>query len=305
MALIENSGRILGWLYRDPIRGKSPSDNYFQRFAQGVTLSKHLIEQAQRISRETESRPEFPFARTNFEKNLPFVKDSVFLYMSYAPYFALSIYLLKDRRNFQKALHGLHALSEVSDRFYQKYPAHFPYGRQANTGLTYWRPDDLLYRFCYNFDSGNNTFPSQHVNLSAYCGLALLSGGYRRSAKLMLIWSVLIAASTLTAKQHFEIDVPAAMVLATKVNRRFSSLETMPSPAEFEAMKNEIFTETDGLLQNLIKGNYSPPPSERKGLIGHIDPEIIDIMRNIRILNPFDPIYSKVIENVMGMIWRS
>jgi hypothetical protein len=168
--------------------------------------------------------------------------------------------------------------------------------------LTRWKPDDLLYRFCYNFDSGNNTFPSQHINLSALCGLVLLHSGYKRSGKLLLLWSVLIAASTLTTKQHFQIDIPAALLLASKVNRRFGTLQKMPTTEEFEEIKKEIYAEADALLQNLIKGNYHPAPGEKINLIRHIDPAIIEIMKNIRRLNPFNPLYSEIIENTLGML---
>lgn len=240
--------------------------------------------------------PETPFPRTDFEKNLPFIKDSVYLYMSYAPFFATSIYLIKDQKNFEKSMQSMRALSEISDMFYHKYPAHFPYGREVNTKLTHWKPDDLLYRFCYNFDSGNNTFPSQHVNLSTLSGLVLLHSGYQRSGKLMLLWAVLIAASTLTTKQHFQIDVPAALLLASKVNQRFGDLQKMPDAREFEEIKKEIFAETDELLQGLIRGNFRPT------LLPHFDPTIIEVMRNIRQLNPFNPIYSEVIENILKML---
>jgi hypothetical protein len=302
---ITNAFRAGNWILRDPMRYKSPGDSYFKRFVQGWTLSQRLMALAQKTSRETDHLPETPFVRTDFEKKLPFVKNSVYLYMSYAPFFAISIYLIKDHKNFERTMFSMRALSEISDMFYNKYPAHFPFGRKANTKLTRWRPDDLLYRFCYNFDSGNNTFPSQHVNLSALCGLALLRGGYQRSGKSMLLWSILIAASTLTAKQHFQIDIPAALLLASKVNRRFFDMGKKPTPEEFEEIKREIFDETDALLQNLIRGNYDPAPHEKKNLIEHIDPAVIEAMKNIRSLNPLDPIYSEIIENTLEMILRS
>jgi hypothetical protein len=302
---ITNACGALKWIVRNPVRHKSPGDSYLKRFVQGWTLGRQLMALAQRTSRETDDMPDTPFLRTEFEKSIPFVKDSVYLYMSYAPFFVLSIYFIKDRKNFERAAQSMRALSEISIMFYHKYPAHFPHGRKINRELTRWKPDDLLYRFCYNFDSGNNTFPSQHVNLSILCGLILLRGGYRRSGKLMLLWSILIAASTLTTKQHFQIDIPAALLLASKVKQRFSAMQKMPTPQEFEEIKKEIFAEADALLQNLIKGNYHPAPRERKNLIRHIDPAVIEIMQNIRSLNPLSPIYSEIIENTLEMLLRS
>jgi len=254
------------------------------------------MELARKTSRATDNMAEFPFPRTEFEKKLPFVKDSVYLYMSYAPFFATSIYFMKDQKTFEKSMLSMRALSEISDMFYHKYPAHFPDGRQVNKNLTRFKPDDLLYRFCYNFDSGNNTFPSQHVNLSILCGLLLQHGSYQRSGKLMLLWSVLISASTLTTKQHFQVDVPAALVLASKVNYRFQAMKKMPTAQKIEQIKKEIFEETDKLLQGLIHGKRGP------NLLQHIDPAILDVMRNIQKLNPFNPVYSKVIKNTLGMM---
>jgi hypothetical protein len=293
---VTNAYRAVKWIVQNPVRHKSPGDSYFKRFVQGWKLTRQLTTLAKKTSQETDHLPETPLPRTEFERNLPFVKDSVYLYMSYAPFFAVSVYLIKDRVGFKKSMQSMRALSEISDMFYHKYPAHFRFGREVNTKLTRWKPDDLLYRFCYNFDSGNNTFPSQHVNLSALSGLVLLHSGYQRSGKLMLLWALLIAASTLTTKQHFQIDVPAALLLASKVNQRFGAMKKMPTPEEFKGIKKEIFAESDALLQGLIRGDF------QSSLLPHIDPAIIEIMKNIRELNPLNPIYSAVIENTLGMI---
>lgn len=293
--------KTINWVLQDAAPKKPGIKLPFSlRFIKALDLTKHSIALYHQTARETDVLPEYPFQATDFEKQVPFVKNSVWLYLSYIPFFVALVFFQKERSPFEQTLKTMWTLTTINNSFFRKYPAHFTHNRVPASSLTWWKPTDRLWRFLYDFDSSwNNLFPSQHVSLSVLCGLSLYHSGYRRSGRLLLLWAVLLGASTLTTKQHYQVDVVAALVLASKVHR-----ENCLKESNQEVAAEMIENHCDTLFKNLATGNYRPRPEEKIDLLLQIDPLIIEIMKNIRKLNPFNPLYSEIISNTLALIKR-
>jgi membrane-associated phospholipid phosphatase len=59
-----------------------------------------------------------------------------------------------------------------------------------------------------------NSFPSMHVGFSLFSALFILILGDVTLGVIALLWTVLVAASTLFAKQHHFLDIVAGVILA-------------------------------------------------------------------------------------------
>jgi len=65
----------------------------------------------------------------------------------------------------------------------------------------------------YSVDEPFNAFPSLHTSLSALCALLWLKAGSNIWI-IVLLWAVLIIASTVLVKQHYIVDVFGGVVVA-------------------------------------------------------------------------------------------
>lgn len=72
-----------------------------------------------------------------------------------------------------------------------------------------------LVRMIYFVDMPSGLTPSLHVSNSWFIALALWNGKYLRPT--LMVWALLIIASTLFIKQHFFVDVVSGLFLSTIV----------------------------------------------------------------------------------------
>ena len=70
-----------------------------------------------------------------------------------------------------------------------------------------------MLQILYSHDFPYNSFPSLHVGLSMLSAL-IINHENKSWGKVMLIWAVLIAISTLTTKQHTLVDVIGGLAVA-------------------------------------------------------------------------------------------
>src|SRR3989338_5554811 len=285
------------FIMSEPASRRPADSRYPARICRTLDIAGYATDLYKTTSRQTDKLPDYPFKLTDFERQMPFRKSSVRIYLSLIPYFFAAVYFVKDKVTHGRALASMRALVDANNGLFRDYPAHYLFDRQEEK-LTFWRPDDLLLRWSYTFDLGNNVFPSQHVSFSVFCALALYHSGYRRSGNFLLLWSLLLSASILPVKQHFQADLVAGLVLATKVLRENHLKPENPMGAD------GIRREAAKLYQNLLSGNYSPEPEAKQDLIKEIDPQVIKSMENFRRLNPFYGIYADIIEDTLALIRR-
>lgn len=138
-----------------------------------------------------------------------------FLVWTVVPYFILVlgmyfIAFVNNRENFLAAITALTIAVCINYTIYLIFPTTIdrpPVPTQ--TGITY-----DLYRWLISIDTPGNCLPSGHITSPAI-GCWYLS---RHKTKLripILVVFSLLAATTLTTKQHYLIDIPAGLVTAT------------------------------------------------------------------------------------------
>lgn len=283
---IQKLKNAIRWIKAEPPDQPKESLGLFYRAKQGLPVALRKTSRYLKTIGETKNLPDFHFQPTTFEAKLPLRKSAVWLYSSFGVFFLAAIYLMKGKEAYLRGIKTMQTLAEINIEFFKKYPSHFYFDRSKNK-LGYLSPSDWLFRGIYYLDCGNNNlFPSLHVSTSSLVSLLLYNAGYKRSGKFMLLWSLLLSASILPAKQHYQADLVAGLVLASLVNKKIGS-----------STSGKIFKDADLLFKNLLAGNYSPLPNEKTDLISQVDPLILDTMKRIEELNPFDPIYSEVIQD--------
>lgn len=146
---------------------------------------------------------------TRLDASIPFVPQSAMVYLSTYAYGLSPFILISETRLFLATTYAFLIITAVSRFIYVTFPS------EVNR-VHDFRPDSLplkllaLYQqHCRPYDN----FPSTHVAYSVVVvGTAFLYWGPRLGA-LFLLWALLIAISTLTAKQHYLADVASGGAL--------------------------------------------------------------------------------------------
>jgi membrane-associated phospholipid phosphatase len=77
-----------------------------------------------------------------------------------------------------------------------------------------WGSGGLALELIRLMDSPRNCFPSLHVSTCWFFSLVVYRARSRVAGGVLVIWSFLIAVSTLTTKQHYLLDVMAAVPIS-------------------------------------------------------------------------------------------
>jgi membrane-associated phospholipid phosphatase len=143
---------------------------------------------------------------------VPFLPNSLWIYLS-EYFFFIAIYLAADDMiNFNKYLYSFFVLQVVSCLIFAIWPTTYPRD-------LFPLPDNLNAVTHYAFsslrkaDSPANCCPSLHVS-SVYLSAFIYLDEKRHLFPLFFIWASAIAASTLTTKQHYLVDVIAGLLMA-------------------------------------------------------------------------------------------
>ena len=148
---------------------------------------------------------------SEFEMGIPFIIESVWVYVMMYPFLTWSLFSYKDEDNFNHLLYSFLIVTSITMVIFQLFPVGYP--REF-----YPLPHDnnpsvnLFYKIRW-IDSPMNCFPSLHVSLCF-----LFSFGHWQENKKAFWGSValttLISLSTLTTKQHYIADVIFGFALA-------------------------------------------------------------------------------------------
>jgi membrane-associated phospholipid phosphatase len=146
---------------------------------------------------------------TALDRAVPFWPLSGLVYFSVFPFLLVSFLALRDRERAARFLYASLLAQTVGMLCFLLWPTAFPRDRfpvpadAAALGLA-------LVRFCRSLDAPVNCLPSLHVSAITLCVAALRGTRWFRPA---LVAGMLLAASTLTFKQHYVIDVLAGFAL--------------------------------------------------------------------------------------------
>lgn len=142
------------------------------------------------------------------EENIPFLPWTFVIYLSVFPQAVVVIrFILK--RLLRKVMAVASVLVSIHLVLFIIYPIEYP--RVAC-------PDNNIISIFHSIDNPGNCFPSLHVSMTLlFATCFLLTKQSVRAKILMWIWTLLITASVLTTKQHYLIDIFAALLLTGSV----------------------------------------------------------------------------------------
>jgi len=144
----------------------------------------------------------------DFEKAIPFIDSTIWIYMSSYIYVALAFILLRKKENMNHVFYAQMLFLLVAMIFFFIYPTAYPRPTVEYNGIT-----GSMINFLYSMDTPNNALPSLHIGLTFLAGFGFLKER-RNLFSLFMIWAILISISTFTVKQHYLWDVLAGFVLA-------------------------------------------------------------------------------------------
>lgn len=155
------------------------------------------------------SRAFVPTLAFEWEKQLPFWPWTIFPYWTINAFYALSLFLARDRHTLDR--HALRLLTAtcLAAFFFVLFPLRFSFGQPDVSG-----PPAFLFAALRGFDQPFNQAPSLHIALAV-----ILWDFYRRLLRarwalaVLHVWAFAICVSVLTTWQHHFIDIPTGALL--------------------------------------------------------------------------------------------
>ena len=137
-----------------------------------------------------------------FEKAIPFMHWTVWVYISDYIYIAAAFILFSDRDNMNKIYYSQMLLLFISMIIFFILPTTYP--RPA--AVEYSGFTGMMLNLLHSSDTPGNACPSIHVAMTFLAGY-----GFLKEKKYLfgvfMAWAVLISLSTITVKQHYVLDV--------------------------------------------------------------------------------------------------
>ena len=143
-----------------------------------------------------------------FEKQIPFIPQTGWIYTSDYVYLMVMTYLLR-KKPIDRYFWSFLTLNSINFSFYIAYPTIFPRENFPIESIDFGNFALYLARLV---DAPTNCFPSSHIGACMLGALFLLTIS-RRYFFIFLSWAALISFSTLTVKQHYVIDIPGGMIV--------------------------------------------------------------------------------------------
>ncbi len=153
-------------------------------------------------------RPVITLDRSFIDAWVPFLRWTIWFYISEYPFIFLAVWLGTDDRERSRMFYAFILVATIGLVIFILWPTAVARESPGSDGVT-----GLLWRWLYSVDTPANALPSLHVanTCLAAARLRRLGGAWRIVAP---IWASLIVASTLTTKQHYAIDIAGGAALA-------------------------------------------------------------------------------------------
>jgi membrane-associated phospholipid phosphatase len=167
------------------------------------------------VNRITSLRRPFPLL-TGADARIRFEPRSLWLYLSFVPFCLSCAHEATSWRRLLRMMGCLLLSSLVSYRSFLRFPSPFP---RPPVEL----PDGPLaggWRALRAADGAGNTFPSVHTGHAVLLALMLSRDLPEDEAEVRLLWALLVSLSTLTAKQHYAVDVRGGLLVAGRIAER-------------------------------------------------------------------------------------
>ena len=147
-----------------------------------------------------------------FDRNIPFIPITVWIYISEYPLIIAAFIMCEDMVNTNKYLYSVLTLQVLSVLIFIVWPTTYP--RESYPLPSFLDP---LTHFIFNqlrgTDDPSNCAPSLHVS-TVYLSSFLFLDEKSNRFPYFFAWATAVALSTLTTKQHYVIDVFTGFLMA-------------------------------------------------------------------------------------------
>jgi membrane-associated phospholipid phosphatase len=148
---------------------------------------------------------------------VPFLPWTSWIYVSAFALIPIAFFNARTQLAAHRLFYSFLALGAISTLFFVLLPTSYPrYRFPLPEGLSLAQSLPLV--IIRTFDRVINCAPSLHVSGTVLACLALVSAKNKRVA-IYVIWTLIVALSTMTTKQHYFVDVVAGALLAAAVHR--------------------------------------------------------------------------------------
>ena len=144
-----------------------------------------------------------------WELNIPFIPQFVFIYLSLILLAVLPVFVL-EKKKIQALSHLITIVTLIAGVFFIFLPTKVGFGRQESDSIYNW-----IFSLVYTFDLPYNLVPSLHVSYTYAFFFALWDDLTLKFRMTMLIWVLLISSSVLFVHQHHILDLIAGFLLAS------------------------------------------------------------------------------------------
>ena len=145
----------------------------------------------------------------SFEKAIPFMDWTVWVYVSDYLYIGLAFMLFSEKENMNKIYYSQMLLLFVSMIIFFMLPTTYPRPMAVEySGIT-----GMMLNLLHSSDTPGNACPSIHVAMTFLAGFGFLKEK-RYLLTVFMIWAILISLSTITVKQHYVLDVVSGFIVA-------------------------------------------------------------------------------------------
>ena len=146
------------------------------------------------------------------DSTIPFIPDSLWMYLSLYPMIGAAYFLARDLENLNKFLYSSFFVIILSVSFFLIWPTIYPRNLfQIPSGINEWTKFTFFY--LRQIDTPASCCPSLHVSCSFLSSFIFLEE-QKEKFPFFFLWSILISLSTLTTKQHYFIDVLTGFMIS-------------------------------------------------------------------------------------------
>ena len=198
-----------------PNPGETIQDDFFKRYAQPLlALLMFTIWAAGyfAIAYITEGQTTHKLPTFAWERKILFSPEFVFIYLTIYPTFLLPFLFIHQRDFFRLFSLAYITVMCICYLVYFFYPVSIDRPELSVNSFSTW-----VLAIVYGADRPWNCFPSMHVAMSLLASLTILEV-HRIRGMLTLLLTFWIAYSTVLIKQHYVLDVVAAMLLTFTIH---------------------------------------------------------------------------------------
>jgi len=211
---VTNRNRFLPAIGTHPQPEEAAPNDFFQRYAQALLALLMLAIWAAGyyfIAFITEAQTTHKLPTFAWEREIPLAPEFVFIYLTIYPTFLLPFLFIHQKDFFSLFSFAYITVMCVCYVIYLFYPVSIDRPELVVNSFSTW-----VLGIVYGADRPWNCFPSMHVAMSLLAALTILEV-HRIRGMLTLLLTFWIAFSTVLIKQHYVLDVVAAMLLTVTI----------------------------------------------------------------------------------------